>query len=139
MNVITYAHVISLYPHATFIDHVAFRSASWSEADVLHRAKYQWLGWKMLTHADTTKHLEFCDRRIGDRFTWVIPLRFDSCPPKNPRVNMVFANTWRLSQTTSAHYLLECYMLHLDGSTEGYCFSGGPAKKTIADSRTTPW
>ncbi len=42
---------------------------------------------------------------------------------------MVFANTWRLSRTSSARYLLECYMVLLDDSKEGYCCSGGPAKK----------
>ncbi len=77
MNVITYAHAISLYPRATFIDRVAFRSASWSEADVVQRAQVTTARMAMLTRARTRSNV--LNSVIGALVIvsqWVIPLRF---------------------------------------------------------------
>ncbi|KAK0435096.1 uncharacterized protein EV420DRAFT_1230751, partial [Desarmillaria tabescens] len=76
MNIITYAHAVSLYPHATFLEGVSYQNKAVKHSDDAAFKKYTDRGFSYLTRDEALTRTEFrFQRRVGDRFSWIIPLR----------------------------------------------------------------
>ncbi len=122
MNVISFAHAISLYPRATFVDRVAYHTSSSKRRDINAIAKYTARGWTMISRQEALSRPEFqTGRRIGDKYCWIIPLRSHEAPPKNPRLDMVFANSWRVNANES-RFMFACSLVHRKNhQRQAYC------------------
>ncbi|KIK56018.1 hypothetical protein GYMLUDRAFT_174917 [Collybiopsis luxurians FD-317 M1] len=114
MNVISYSHAYSIYPHATFEDRTSL-ICSCKEGPELDQAlqKYINRGWTIInadgdlkghypadhtpTHADPGDRLASFqvgkERRLGDRHTWVLPL----APIPTPQ-NLAQEHPWTSSK-----------------------------------------
>ncbi len=115
MNVITYAHAISLYPRATFVDRVAYHTSSSKNCDIEALAKYTAHGWTMISCQEALQRPEFrMDRHIGNKYCWVIPLRLHEAAPWNPCLDMIFANSWRVNSDES-RFMFDCALVHRKG------------------------
>ncbi len=101
MNFITYAHAISYSPKATFVDRLTCQTVSSVSFDQEQRQKYINRGWRSIRDGIALLRPEFQrDRRVGDKYTWVLPLRFEEPPlpsPKDPRTDILFAHGWRIN------------------------------------------
>jgi hypothetical protein len=111
MNIISYEKAYSLYPRATFEERRSLICATLGPHQEPARQKYIVRGWTMLysvTQAEQNYESSAFRtglRRIGDRFSWIIPLSLegvDLARPRNLHINSfpcdnLAAHTWCLS------------------------------------------
>jgi hypothetical protein len=116
MNVISYEKAYSFYPRATFEERRSLICATSGPHQEPARQKYIVRGWTMLysvTQAEQNYESSAFRtglRRIGDRFSWIIPLPLegvDLARPRNFHINSfpcdnLAAHTWYLSHPTLA-------------------------------------
>lgn len=126
MNFITYAHAISLFPRATFVDQVTCQTVSSSPFDHEQWQKYVVRGWRGIQDGIALLWPEFqWDCRVGDRYTWVLPLQFEEPPPKNPCTDFLFINGWRINTQPQCSCLFEWHLLFHVHLRHILAYSGG--------------
>ncbi len=103
MNVITYAHAVSLYPHMTFVERVSYQNRAVKAADKAAFKKYIDRGFTYLSREEALTRMEFRFQRcVGDRFTWILPLPRSVPLVRMPREDLVFSNSWGMSALQSS-------------------------------------
>ncbi|KAK7038816.1 hypothetical protein VNI00_010446 [Paramarasmius palmivorus] len=80
MNIIGYAHAISLYPRSTFKNHISLKLYTNNKCAEQARRKYQKRGWTLISVPDAASavsrraDVNIFFRRLLDEFCWRIPL-----------------------------------------------------------------
>lgn len=104
MNIITYAHAISLYPQSTFLEGMSYQNKALRLADDAAFEKYRGRGFSYLSRDEAMTRAEFrFQRRVGDKFSWIIPLRGDHPLPRLPKDDLVFVNTWGIASPGTSY------------------------------------
>ncbi len=130
LNVITYAHAISLYPRATFVDRVTYVATARNKTRCSLQRKYVGRGWSILTREKAMQRIEFNRiRRVGDRFSWVLPLRHRSPPPRPPESDPIFMHTWKSATPSDTNNAFSFIIIKPLSFESDFCFCG--KKKTI--------
>ncbi|KAK0452810.1 uncharacterized protein EV420DRAFT_1273618 [Desarmillaria tabescens] len=125
MNVISYVHAISLYPKATFVDRVTCQTESYDIAVTSECIKYNERGWNSISQMRALLCPEFQrERRVGDQYSWVLPLRHEDFPPIALSLDMVFTHGWRYNSRPDSPCMFEWRLLNRSGSVTDIGFSG---------------
>jgi hypothetical protein len=107
MNFITHRAAFALYPKTTFLRRLSLAIGNTMDHQEHARAKYAARGWQYigsLTSAQMTgwdthfgPELFSGERRVGDRWTWSIPLKTTYACDNDNVCDTTTLNAWRLT------------------------------------------
>lgn len=118
------------------MDRLTCQTVSSVSFDQEQRQKYINRGWRSIRDGIALLRPEFQrDRRVGDKYTWVLPLRFEEPPPspKDPRTDILFAHGWRINTHPEPSCLFEWRFLFHARLPTTIAYSGGWFGRRVID------